>query len=560
MRLRRAALARPTRRLACAVLAGCALAAGAAPKESVELVFGAPDAPRALRLSASGAEPMATPGSTPLGSLWKLFVYAYLTDSPRKESDYRCTGGNPGEESFCCSPGESIGREEALAKSCGLYFAPRRLGLSAVDWRQYWMRQSSSPPAWLLDLDQIQAGTEVPVASLLSALAAVGDNARQRTMATLLRVTIEPRARPLLASVGTTLRVKTWTWHDAQKRKIGGFGGWLADGTPIWLRGSGGSAQVIERSAPWLAEALPIPAAPENACVRVRFFKRYPLAEVLQNGRPVPAGPLRGQVEARFANGNRLSFAANGDLRLERGNGRLAIEGRFGVNDYVARVVQREAAAQPREAARALAVAARTYLVRHADLGGGCYEIDDDSRTQRVSAAPPEKAALAVAYWSDALVLSDLPGHYHATRSAPGLLSWRTAVAQADDGLRWDEILGRAYGNPAFGFVGEADAGECQPLPQADAWLAGKQAQWRRRLAGTPGFEVPTPLPHICRLSHGKPYADIDRGRIYAYGIGSSNDRLAVAHEYLHFALANHPRGRDEDFVERTAHTLLGTL
>ena len=52
-------------------------------------------------------------------------------------------------------------------------------------------------------------------------------------------------------------------------------------------------------------------------------------------------------------------------------------------------------------------------------------------------------------------------------------------------------------------------------------------------------------------------YTDLERGRIYATGIGSANERLTIAHEYLHFALANHPRGRDEDFIERTARTLL---
>lgn len=545
------------RRLLCMLATGLALAAGAG--ESVELVFGDPDAPRALRISAAGGEDIPMPATTPLGSLWKLFVHAYLADAARQPPDYRCTGRDPKQEAYCCAPGESIGRDEALAKSCGLYFAPRRLGLTAAEWRDYWSRQGAKAPDWLLDLDKLQPATEVSVVSLLAALAAVDGPGRQATQAALQRVTLEPRARPLLSHQGNTLRIKTWSWHDARGRRIGGFAGWQADGTPVWLRGAGTSAQVIERAAPWLAGKLPQPVPPENACVQVRFFARYPLAEVLADSRPAQPGPLRGRVEARFANGQHLTFDSAGDLKLVHQGERLGIEGRFGLNDYVARVVQREASARPTEAARAVAVAARTYLIRHAGHGAGCYEMDDDSRSQRVSPAPPGSTALAAARWSDGLVLSVVSGRYHLDKSAPRQLAWKDAVAWAGEGLRWDEILEKAYGSAGFSLAGESDAGECLPLANAETWLAGRQSTWRRQLSGLPGYEAPLPLPRVCRLDHGNPYADIGRGRIYATGIVSANERLTLAHEYLHFALANHPRGRDEDFVERTARALLGT-
>lgn len=536
---------------------------------SVELVIGTADAARGWRLSATGHQPLTVPASTPLGSLWKLFVFAYVAETGQSPPDYRCTGQNPQQEAYCCAPGESLGRDAALAKSCGLYFDPERLGLADRSWREFWQRQPQAP-AWLVDLSKIQPGTVVSVSSLLAALDTISGmegQARPQTMAALRRVLLEPRARPLLAAIGSSPRIKTWSWHDDNNRRIGGFAGWLADGTPIWLRGSGTSAQVIERAAPWLAAWWrglgPRTRVVDDACVKVRFFSRYPLQEVLLDRQPAPAGALRGMVTAQFMNGQTLKFAADGDLSLSReGLPHPQIQGRFALNNYVARVVQREAAVQPPAAARALAVAARTYLVRHAGLAGGCYEIDDDSRTQRVSPHPPSPAALAVAEWSDGLVLSGVAGRYHLHQAAPGQMAWRQAVQQAQAGLDWEAILRSAYGAEGFagfGLVGDGDAGECQPLAMAENWLRERQPVWRQHLSRIPGYEAPVPLPRVCRLEHGNPYADIERGRIYATGIASPNERLTLAHEFLHFGLANHPRGRDEDYVEHTARRLLGT-
>ncbi len=535
----------------------CLASATSAAQAPIELVIGAADAPRALRISGGEAQVTPVPVSTSLGSLWKIFVYAYLLDHGVKSPDYRCTGRNPSEEAYCCAPGESVDRDTALAKSCGLYFQPARLGIDGAAWSRYW--QSRPSPAWLTDLTRLDPATEVPVISLLQALSAIDEQARSQLMRTLQRVTLEPRARPLLSTTGTRLRVKTWSWRDARGQRIGGFAGWLADGAPIWLRGPGTSATVIEDIAPWIATHLPESTPADEACVSVRFFNRYPLAEVLLEGHKAQAGPLRGKIEVRFGNGQHVRFANNGDVRLVDEAGNRHIEGRFGMNDYVARVIQREAAGEPVEAARALGVAIRTYLVRHADFSAGCYRMSDDSRTQRVSPHAPNREASAAAAWSDGLVLNGVDGRYHLTLAKPRQLSWKQATAAATAGKSWDEILADAYGTGGFGLIGDTDAGECQPLAHAETWLASRETLWKRRLQDIPGFETPAPRPRVCRLQYSNPYADLGRGRIYAYGIAGENDRLAIAHEYLHFGLANHPRGRDEDYVERTARQLLGS-
>ena len=88
--------------------------------------------------------PDASRWRTPLGSTWKLFMHAYLDAHGMQEPAYRCQAGQrqPDEE-YCCEPGESVSRDEALARSCGPYFEPQRLKVSATEWSQYWQAQPS---------------------------------------------------------------------------------------------------------------------------------------------------------------------------------------------------------------------------------------------------------------------------------------------------------------------------------------------------------------------------------------------------------------------------------
>ena len=542
------------------------LPAGIANALPVELVFGYPENLTALRITAERHETIVPAERVPLGSLWKLFVYAYLVGAEQEAPDYACTGSVPTEEVYCCAPGEKVSANEALAKSCSLFFMPDRLGINAEKWRAYWQRESANAPEWLFRIKSMRPEQQVSVISLLAALASIEGQSKQATMSALQRVILEPRARALLSSTGSTLRVKTWSWFEESsakgrantRRRIGGFAGWLADGTPVWLKGSGTSASVIEGAANRLADHLPVASPVETACVKVRFFTRYPVSEVLLDTHPAPEGRLHGKVEVRFINGQKLFFTGVGDIGLDRSAPKPRLMGRFGLNDYIARVIEREASGEPVHAARALAVAARTYLIRHADFGSGCYEINDDSRAQRVSPHVPGQAARQAAEWTDGLILSNTAGRYHLEKEAKDQLAWKTAVAEAKQGMHWEEILQHAYENAGFGILGEDDVGECMALANAENWLKTQEKRWKNRLASMAGYERPSPLPQVCQLRHGNPYADIERNRIYATGVASPNERLTLTHEYLHFALAYHPRGRDEAFVEQTARLLLG--
>ncbi|MBF3116334.1 DUF2300 domain-containing protein, partial [Pseudomonas aeruginosa] len=91
--------------------------------------------------------PLPADLQAPLGSLWKLFVFAWLSDTGQAEPPYPCQGRSR-EEVYCCENGQTIGRDRALVRSCGLYFEPQRLALRPEAWRGYW--QARQAPAWLL--------------------------------------------------------------------------------------------------------------------------------------------------------------------------------------------------------------------------------------------------------------------------------------------------------------------------------------------------------------------------------------------------------------------------
>jgi uncharacterized protein YfaQ (DUF2300 family) len=511
------------------------------------------------------AEPLSPALRTPLGSVWKLFVHVYLADRDVPAPDHVC-GGAAGakEEAFCCHAGGRIGADEALARSCGLFFEPVRLGITPEAWRGYWSAAGVPPSAgWLLDLSRLRPDTVVTVASLLEALAAVPPRARQRSEQPLLDVVLAPAPVPA-RYLGGLLRAKTWTWDDAERpgARVGGFAGWLADGTPLWARGAGQGITVLQRGAPAMAALVDeaVGAVPETECVVVEFFARYPIREVVERdtGRPAPAGGLHGRYRVEFANGHHRDVESRGELSLLR-PGTPVITGRLGLNDYVARVLDREAAATPTEAARALAVAIRTYAIQNGDRAGGCYRMADTTDAQRVSPAPPTPAARRVAAWTDSLVVGGVAVTYHQSRPGTNRLAWTQAVALAHDGRRFDQILATAYPGGTLASLHGGGPARCERLVEAEKWLRARVGTWRERLRREPGFEPPSiDAVAVCRLDRAHPYADTDRSRLYVRGISTPDDRITIAHEYLHLGFRWHPRGLDEAFIERMARSLTG--
>lgn len=505
------------------------------------------------------ALPATAAPETPLGSVWKLFVYGYLVEQGIQSPDYQCRG-NDREEVYCCEPGGHIDREEALVRSCGRYFEPQRLGLKSADWRRFW--QERKAPQWLADLARLREDTKLPVSSLLDALEIMPDEARRQASQSLIGVLTRPNAEGLVVPYGGLLRAKTWTMPDPRHAgmRIGGAAGWFANSQPFWLGGQGSGVMVLRQAAPALAEHIASQSMPDDAhCVEVRYFDRYPLRRVLRlpDGRPAVAGPLNGQFRAVFVRGNSLDFSAGGELRLEQENGQPVVRGHLGLNDYVARVVEREGGAEPQAAAQALAIAARSYLAQQAERRAGCYQIRDSSATQRVAPRPASRASARIARWSTDLVLRGVPVRYHFDRQAPGVLSWLEAKQRAARGESFERILATAFPGASLGGIDARQRDDCLPAPEAQRWLGKNVPHWRRRLQGEVGYTEPTRLPVVCMASSERPFADTERHRLHVRGWITQEDRIALAHEYLHLAFEGHPRAQDEAGIERLARQLI---
>ncbi|MBK3464963.1 YfaQ family protein [Pseudomonas sp. MF6776] len=494
-------------------------------------------------------EPLPPSLDAPLGSLWKLFVYAWLVDTGAREPAYECRGQSK-EEVYCCSAGGKIERDQALVKSCGLYFEPARLGISSSDWRAYW--QTRQAPPWLLDLPLVQPATRVSVADLLMVLSLLPAQDQMRRV--LLDVVLTAADGNVVGELGGRLRVKTWSWlgdQDPQSRQ-GGFAGWTVDGSPVWAGGRGTSQMVLRNYGQALATVLPTVRPVETGrCVEVGLFSRYPVLRVLAGDRAVTSGPLQGDYRVEFANGNALDIHSDGELFLL--NNKLVA--RLDREEYVARVLDREAKPEPAEAAKALAVAIRTYLLQNAARSGDCLSIDDSSTRQRVAPRPASAESRSIAAWTADLVLAGSIVTYHSDQPGPDKLAWQQAVEQANAGQRYDAILLHAYPRASLSRWDNPVA-SCEALPAAQDWLQKQRRGWRPKLESETGYNEVSTFA-VCKLAFGRPFVDRERQRIYVRGVLTLQDRLDLTHEYLHLAFEAHPNGQDETYIEGLARHLL---
>ncbi len=506
---------------------------------------------------------------TPLGSLWKLFVYAYQTEERRLESPYVCTGQDP-EEIFCCSPGESIDRDLALAQSCSPFFKLSRLAIEPTAWKSFWKSHITLPPTWLTEVAELKPETRISVDELLKVLLEIQQkfNYREKIAAATLGSVLFGTAKGALRFWGSSLRIKTFTWRDQETLNakayqsddlgfVGGFAGWLPDGSAIWVSGAGHGRDALRTD---LQSVVSRHMQSQNSgCVLVNYFDHYPVLSISPN-----AGPLVGKVKIKFKNGNEINFLGDGSLISERTpKDQIKVKAQMSVNEYVARVLQREVKTQPLEAARAFAVAIRSYLFQNAKERDSCLAINDSSTLQRVSPQKAAPEALQIAEWSDDLFLDRVKRlRYHSSQAGIDRMSWPQAKNLAEEGFAMREILKVAYPTGVLSFGHSVTSLRCLPNSMTENWFNAQAKSWKRKLNQEAGFETPLNLK-ICLNSElsgrgrDRVFSQPNAEEIYVPKLSSQQDEVSILHEYLHIAFRNHPRGRDEVFIEKLARNLL---
>lgn len=322
-------------------------------------------------------------------------------------------------------------------------------------------------------------------------------------------------------------------------------------------RGPGTGKMVIRRYAPILSTLLPTPWPTDaKECVEVELFARYPIKAIFTaQGQAVQPGVLKGNYRIDFVNGNQLNIESRGDLFLEQGQATPILRARLGREEYVARVLQREATTHSAEAAKALSVVIRTYLLQNAQRTNTCLRIEDSSHSQRVAPRPASAQAHAIVSETADLVVVGSPVTYHAELQGPDRMAWQEAVQQAASGLHDDAILARTFPRATLSRW-DKPVNTCQALPEAEQWLRKQRRQWRKTLDAEPGYFEPNTFG-VCRLAFGKPYIDRAKQRIFVRDTYSMQDRLSLTHGYLHLAFEAHPNGQDETYIEALARRLL---
>ena len=535
---------------------------------SIDSRAGTKSQPLQVRVLSLGEGVNSNSPLSPLGSLWKLYVYAYQIENQLPEFIYTCLGQDP-EELFCCKPRETVARDRALAQSCTPYFAESLKGISQKQWADFWRRKISQAPRWLTDLQSLKPERRVSVDEILFTLLEIRNKFTQsdRIVSGVAGTVLQGTARGALNTWGSTLKVKTYTWRDAETIEAkngtadalgftGGFAGWLPDGAAIWVSGAGHGNESFLSELKDLVDSHVQKS--DTACVNVNYFSQYPIKTVESEG-----SRLVGPVKIKFKNGNQIEFKGDGSLVANKVEKEIKITGQMGLNEYVGRVIDREIQTVPVEAARAFSLAIRTFLAQNSQLKDGCRTISDSSHAQRVSPSAASSAALKIARWSDGLFLEGVDQlRYHSTKESLNRMSWLKAKSLADSGYRMTEILKSAYPISTITYGSLNHAYECKPNAMTEKWISQQAKQWWRRLDGEAGFERPTQLK-ICQSIYfqkginSRVFSHPQAQEIFVPQLLNRDDELSVLHEYLHIGFRFHPRGQDELFVENMARKLL---
>lgn len=499
---------------------------------------------------------------TPLGSLWKLFIYAYNRENNFSNAPYTCHGLLT-KEVFCCKKNESIDEDSALANSCGLFFSPYRLRISEKKWREFWKSKKINAE-WLSDLRRLKPETMVSVKKLLSVLELVKDLPRAKDYLdkTLVRVVLDGTAKNSLSELGANPRIKTFTWDKPKHKKefVGGFGGWLVDGTMVWAMGDGRSSDFLSRVSEILDNHWKSTIRfNSNQCVTVRYFHDYKIESVidLSKNQNINEGSLDGTYRIKFKSGREITLNSNQELILKNKNNSLLIDGRMNITSYIARVLDREVSSKFESAAEAFSIVIRSYLKERAQKISGCYHVIDSSKFQRVSANIPTKKSMAISSKTSGLVLNNTGSiRYHLNKDGKNMISWLKAKGLDLLGNNSQQILKSFYPHSQIVYYTDRYSSPCGVIGKANKWLKEKTRKWHKVLVRHPGYERPDRFK-VCKIHSGAPFANKETNEIFVRGFDDFEDQYSIAHEYLHLAFKYHPIGNSESEIDRIAKKLV---
>lgn len=495
----------------------------------------------------------------PLGSLWKIFAYSYLVENAQT-TPYHCMGHDQNGRYCSLTKGHgTVDLNTALIHSCELAFQHYQSLIPSPAWRAYWQKVTgNAAPPWILDGATFGASLRVKPAQVLNLLANIRLHAASWPAldAALTQIAFTGTAKSLTSyGPNTNLKIKTFTMGNSTGGYFGGIAGWVDESTLFWLAGSDKSGRVAKAWFPTVTRLVESGKMMDESPVKIctQFLERYPLSTVKDGaGNSVKPGPLVGRFVAKTARGTTVEFESRGDLVLEMKAKRPRLTGCFALEEYIARVVEREGSTLPFEAKKALAIAARTYALRHGKkLGPGHLGLPDSTDYQRVGLTKPDEKNRRAAHETAGLIV-DADVFYHQDHGNANTMSLKEASRQALAGVGFRQIVQIAYGKKAEPFSRLKDL-PCREIKAAGDWLKHNLELWQPRLALV-GADKNTPFK-ICSLD-GPKALYFDR-RIYLQGFDTTEDQITLVHEWLHAALEHTPHGRNEEKIESLAKSLV---
>lgn len=379
----------------------------------------------------------------PLGSLWKLLVYVFLEENQRTPSPYQCHGKNWKQEYFCCKRGKSIQMDAALYQSCGLFFDLERISIARGEWYHFWRSRLQIPYPWLLRLENVKSETQVPIREILLVFYQLRklQKTQSKLHSLLSKVFLQGTLKESLKILNQVVRVKTYTWdHPFELKKyVGGFAGWLRDGSIVWMMGEGTSSQIVKN---WERDLYPFlyrqsKLEKSRECVLVPFFPHQSIQEIQQlpRGEKVFYGILKGKYRLFFEDGTVFDFESQGELTFDQVEGKKRLEGTLDIHEFIARVIgQNPLGKSAEEVSKALAIVIRSALYQTGIIQG-CY-FAPIIQAQQITLKPANDWGKHISYWTQGLILD--------TEKTPDWFqqfSQEKALQLAQQGFLYDKIL-----------------------------------------------------------------------------------------------------------------------